>query len=73
MTITPAQCRAAREMLKWSREGLAPRAQITVVRLAKFENGSSDLTDEELHRIARALGEAGAKFSSVDGDERKRS
>ena len=70
MTISPAQCRAAREMLKWSRDRLAPRAEITIVRLARFEKGSGDLTHEELHRIARALGEAGASFSSADERDR---
>ena len=73
MTITPAQCRAAREWLKWSRDRLAPPAGISIVRLARFEKGDGDLTDEELHRIARALGEAGTNFSSVDADERDRS
>ena len=64
VTITPAQCRAARKTLKWSRDRLAPRAGISTVRLASFENETAVLTSEEMRRIVGALEEAGFEVSS---------
>jgi hypothetical protein len=53
-------------MLKWSRDRLAPRADMTTSRLARFEQGSASLTHEELGRIAEVLEEAGVTLSVPD-------
>jgi len=72
VTITPEQCRAAREMLKWSRDRLAPRAEMSTVRLASFENETAVLTREELVRITKVLEQAGIELSSLDAEALKR-
>jgi DNA-binding XRE family transcriptional regulator len=38
-TLTPAQCRAARDDLGWSQDDLAWRADVSTMTLAQFENG----------------------------------
>ena len=73
VTITPAQCRAARKTLKWSRDRLAPRAGISTVKLAGFENETAVLTNEELGGILGALLEAGVGLSSLRSETLKRS
>ena len=55
-------------MLKWSRDRLAPRAEMSVARLARFERETADLTDEELDRISASLEEAGIELSSLNAD-----
>jgi len=66
VTITPEQCRAAREMLKWSRD------RLSTVRLASFENETAVLTREELVRITKVLEQAGIELSSLDAEALKR-
>jgi transcriptional regulator with XRE-family HTH domain len=39
MTMTPEECRAARELLNWSQEDLAKASRISVEIVAMFEEG----------------------------------
>ena len=39
--ITPAQCRAARALLKWNQQDLADRSEVAVSTIKKFETGTT--------------------------------
>jgi predicted transcriptional regulator len=67
--LTPAQIRAARVMLGWTREDLAKRSGVSAPALRDFEKteGGSDPRQGTVHRWQRALEAAGVVF--VDEDE----
>ncbi len=62
--ITPAQCLEARNLLKWSRDRLAPRCGISAVTLGSFEAGRTDLHPETRKALRRALTRAGIEFDT---------
>ena len=41
MTLSPAQCRAARALLNWSQEDLVRHCKITKKTVADFERGAT--------------------------------
>ncbi|WP_313901122.1 helix-turn-helix transcriptional regulator [Methylobacterium sp. J-092] len=65
--ITPAQCRAARALLDWSREQLATAARIGLRTLVDFERGARDPHHATLEAIERALSEAGVTTDLTKG------
>ena len=66
MRITPAQCRAARAMLEWSRDGLAVAAKVARRTVVDFERGARRPYDRTLADIQRALEAAGIEFTDDD-------
>ncbi len=61
--FTPAPCREARKLLKWSHDRLAPRCGMSAGRVRLFETGQYDLPPAALASLQRALEEAGAEFT----------
>ena len=66
--ITPAQCLAARNLLKWSRDRLAPQCGMPAERLRLFEIGGWDLPPEDHIAIRRTLETAGVEFTNNGGE-----
>ena len=67
MTITPAQCRAARERLGLTELELAQRAGIRHSAIIDFETQRRLVAKDSVQAIQRALEAAGVEFT--DGDE----
>ena len=66
MRILPAECRAARAMLEWSRDDLAVAAKVARRTVVDFERGARSPYDRTLADIRLALEAAGIEFT--DGD-----
>jgi transcriptional regulator with XRE-family HTH domain len=66
--LTPAQIRAARAMIGWSREELAKRSGVSAPALRDFERleGGSDPRQGTVHKWQRALEAAGVRFIDAD-------
>lgn len=69
MTISPAQCRAARAMLNWSQEKLSKKAQIARTTVADFEREVRKPINNNLLAIQKALEQNGIKFISCENGE----
>ncbi|WP_280821308.1 transcriptional regulator [Pseudaminobacter soli (ex Li et al. 2025)] len=69
-TITGAQIRAARALIRWSAEELASAASVGIatVRRAEAEDGLPSTTIANLTAIRHALEAAGVKFLSENSD-----
>lgn len=68
MSITGSQCRAARALVRWSREQISRRSGIDPETIAEFESGRSE-PDESLRlKLRQTLEEGGAVFIE-DGPE----
>jgi hypothetical protein len=68
-TLTSAQIRAARALLRWSAEDLARESAvgITTIRRAELADGHTSMTVPNDLAIRRALEEAGVVFIDEDG------
>jgi transcriptional regulator with XRE-family HTH domain len=66
--ITPAQLRAARALLDWTREDLAAKSGVAAVTTIGFEHGKTDPKISTLYKWRRALEAAGVTF--IDPDEK---
>ena len=62
MTITSAQCRAARALLGWTQKTLAERSGTGTVAINQFENGTSQPRRATVDVIKRAFEAAGIEF-----------
>jgi transcriptional regulator with XRE-family HTH domain len=62
MTLSPAQCRAARALLNWSQEELVRHSKITKKTIADFERGATRPRSQTLTQIRAAFGAAGIEF-----------
>jgi transcriptional regulator with XRE-family HTH domain len=68
MTITPAQCRAARALLDWTQDDLAARSKVSKRTILHFEKASGRKPiPANMDAIQRALEAAGVTF--IDGDQ----
>lgn len=65
--INPAQCRAARALLNWSRQELAKAAQVAERTIVDFERGARTPYDRTLRDIREALEAAGVQFIDENG------
>lgn len=66
--LTPAQCRAARGLLNWSRPELAERCQLSPQTVSKFENETSNaLAPRTNERVVSTFEMAGVVFSPENG------
>lgn len=73
MSISPAQCRAARSLLGWSQDQLSTSSKVAKATIANFEAGKRSPYDRTLLDIQETLEAAGIVFvatgeSSVAGD-----
>jgi transcriptional regulator with XRE-family HTH domain len=68
MTITSAQCRAARALLDWSREELATASAVALRTIVDFERGARAPRAATLAATASALEAAGVIFIAENGD-----
>jgi transcriptional regulator with XRE-family HTH domain len=60
--LTPAQLRAARALVKWSREDLAEESGVAAVTIKGFELLGADSKISTLNKLRRALEAAGIEF-----------
>jgi DNA-binding transcriptional regulator YiaG len=67
--MTPAQCRAARELLNMSEAKLAVAADVPIWTVAAFEEGTLLVTPHaHIAAIQRALEAAGIVFAAGNGN-----
>ena len=66
--MTPAQCRAARQLLDWTAAALARAAGVSVIIVRNFEGGKvADETRRAPLRMQQALEGAGVRFGPGEG------
>ncbi|MER9712850.1 helix-turn-helix domain-containing protein [Mesorhizobium sp. M0174] len=68
MSLTPAQCRAARGLVDWSQAQLADAAKVATKTLADFERGKRTPYDRTLEDVRAALEAAGVIFVDENGE-----
>lgn len=68
MTITPAQCRAARGLIDWTQDELADRANVSRGTVRGFEAGRHMLRRASAVEIRAALEAAGVEFLDAGPD-----
>jgi transcriptional regulator with XRE-family HTH domain len=68
MLLTPAQLRAARALVSWTREDLAEKSGVFANTIRNFEHGISDPKLSTLQKWRRALESAGVQFLD-DGEK----
>lgn len=68
MTISPAQCRAARALIEWSQTKLCESAGVGRATLANFEAGKSIPYERTLRDIRAALEAGGVVFIDANGN-----
>ena len=64
--ITPAQSRAARGLLDWTRDKLAECSGVAKRTLVRFEASEGETRDSTLAAIRAALEQAGVVFTNGD-------
>jgi transcriptional regulator with XRE-family HTH domain len=67
MSLTPAQCKAARELLKWSLLDLGYRARISEKTVSRFETTHHVTRPDNIEAMCRAFEAAGVVFGD-DGE-----
>jgi transcriptional regulator with XRE-family HTH domain len=71
LSLTPAQCRAARALIPWSQDQLAVASRVGKATIANFETGKRSPIANNLSAIRAALEAAGVAFlddgATVDG------
>lgn len=66
MSMTSAQCRAARGLLGWSQQKLATSAKVGVVTVRAFERGAVQPRNATIAVMQGALEAAGVEFTNGD-------
>ncbi|MER8849314.1 helix-turn-helix domain-containing protein [Mesorhizobium australicum] len=67
MTISPAQCRAARALVGWPQEQLAAASKVAKTTIANFEAGKRTPYDRTLVDLQAALEAAGVELIPQNG------
>jgi transcriptional regulator with XRE-family HTH domain len=67
MTVSPAQCRAARALLNWSQLDLVAQSKITKKTIADFERGATQPRPQTLAQILAAFEAAGIELLNTEG------
>ena len=65
--ITPAQCRAARALLKWSQKDLADKSSISEASVRNFETGKTAPHKGTVVLLRQTLEAAGVVFIDDNG------
>ena len=65
-TLLPAQCRAGRALLGWSREELARAAEVAHRTIVDFEREARQPHEQTLLRLRTALEPGGVAFIAAD-------
>ncbi len=65
--MTPAQCRAARGLLDWTRQRLADASNINTAIIDNFEHGFATPQNATLNALRRALEMGGVIFVDENG------
>ncbi|HMK90487.1 MAG TPA: helix-turn-helix transcriptional regulator [Methylocystis sp.] len=68
MSISPAQCRAARGLLDWSQQRLADASGVGNTTICNFEGGRSSPQPGKLSALRRAFERAGVAFMDRNGE-----
>jgi DNA-binding XRE family transcriptional regulator len=66
ISVTPAQCRAARALLDWTQDDLSQAAEVGVVTIRQFERGATEPRRAILIALRRALEDAGVRFINAN-------
>jgi transcriptional regulator with XRE-family HTH domain len=67
MSISPAQCRAARGLLGWSQSDLSEASKTATKTIADFERGARNPYARTLEDVRLALEKAGVEFIAENG------
>jgi transcriptional regulator with XRE-family HTH domain len=67
MSLSPAQCRAARGLLGWSQSELSEASKTATKTIADFERGARDPYPRTLEDVRSALETAGVEFIQENG------
>lgn len=67
MSLSPAQCRAARALLDWSQAKLSAESKVATKTLADFERGNRTPYERTLNDIKVTLEAAGVIFVDENG------
>lgn len=65
--ITPAQIRAARALLDWSRDRLSEESSVPMRTLARVENGEGEARPDTIEAVRSTLAGAGILFIKQNG------
>ncbi|ACE93440.1 hypothetical protein AMC82_PB00095 (plasmid) [Rhizobium phaseoli] len=65
--LSPAQCRAARALIAWSKQDLSAASEVTKATIAGFEAERLFPDERTLRHIKRTLQDAGVLFISENG------
>jgi transcriptional regulator with XRE-family HTH domain len=68
MSLSAAQCRAARALIAWSQDQLASASKVAKATIANFEAGKRAPYDRTLADLRTALESAGVIFVEENGD-----
>ena len=71
MRITPAQCRAARGLLRWTQNKLADRSNVSRPTIKNFERGIGKSQENNAKAIREAFEKAGVRFPESESSEYK--
>jgi len=66
--ITPAQSRAGRALIDWSRDQLASASKVALRTIVDFERGAREPREVTKDAIRRALETAGVIFVDENGE-----
>ena len=66
ITITPNQCKAARNLLEWKQTDLAEKSAIGITTITEFERGLRELAPRTMKELKRTFEEAGIEFINDD-------
>jgi transcriptional regulator with XRE-family HTH domain len=64
ITITPNQCKAARDLLNWKQVDLAKKSSMGITTIAEFERGFRELADRTMKELKRTFEDDGIEFIS---------
>lgn len=64
--ITPAQCKAARNLLNWNQQDLAKKSRVSLATIGAFEAGTRTPYLKTLEDIVEAFEQAGMELEDND-------
>ena len=64
IVISPAQCKAGRNLLSWTQEDLKVYSSVSANTIATFEKGSRSLTIKTMEKLVDAFYRHGVRFEN---------